>query len=150
MSGDPVPRWYNFERIDHEYEAPMGSRRHGDDNVEDLEGTGIEHAEAIGILPGAKPVASSSMLGDGQRPTIVQDAIDRKAKKLPVYRRQCSADDMWLLVVGSADTGGALMFDDVVERVFTSPYNRTIFLELFEGRCMDLKTTWPATAGTNP
>ena len=84
------------------------------------------------------------MYGSGQRPDIVQDAINSKVGDLPVYR-QCGAGEIWLLVIGSAGTGGALFIDDVDDRVFMSPYDQTIFLELFEGRCMVLNTT-PAVA----
>lgn len=78
--------------------------------------------------------------GEGQRSDIVQEAINSKAGDLPVYR-QCGADEIWLLIVGSAGTGGALFIEDVEDYMFTSPYDRTVFLELFEGRCMVLNTT---------
>ena len=51
-------------------------------------------------------------------------------------------------MVGSAGDGGALLGEDVEDVVFTSPYDKTIFLELFERRCVVLNTTQGST--TNP
>jgi hypothetical protein len=151
MSGAPESRWYNFEWIDHEYDALFGDDDSADaeDDVQDLEGTGVQHADAVGIHPRDEPLVTWSIFGGGQRPSIVQDAIDDKAENLDVYR-QCGADEIWLLVIGSAGTGGALFIDDVDGRVLTSPYDRTIFLELYEGRCMVLNTTPPGTATPAP
>jgi hypothetical protein len=84
-----------------------------------------------------------SLQGDGQHSDIVQRAINDKAQQLATYR-QCGADEIWLLVIGSAGTGGALFVDDVDDRVFTSLYDRTIFLELFERKCVVLNTAPPA------
>lgn len=86
----------------------------------------------------------SSGQGNGQSSDIVQGAIDGKVDRLADYRR-CGADELWLLVVGSAGDGGALFVDDVEDVVFTSPYDKTIFLELFEQRCIVLNTTQGST-----
>jgi hypothetical protein len=59
---------------------------------------------------------------------------------------------MWcrgvLAARGSAGAGGALLVEVVEDIVFTSPYDKTIFLELFEQRCVVLNTTQGST--TNP
>jgi hypothetical protein len=138
MRGAPAQRWHYYEWIDHEHDELTGYVR--DDDVADLEGTGIQHADVVAIYPNDELWVTWSVFGGGQRPSIVQDAIDDKAEYLSDYR-QCGADEIWLLVIGSAGTGGALFVDDVDERIFTSPYNQTVFLELFEGRCVVLKTT---------
>jgi hypothetical protein len=140
MTGKPASRWHVFEWIDHRYEELMGRRRYRQRAVSDLERTGIEHADAIGIHPHDEPLVTWSVHGSGQDSNIVQHAIDSKAADLPAYR-QCGAEEIWLLVVGSVGTGSALFIEDVEDNVFASPYDRTIFLELFEGRCIILNTT---------
>jgi hypothetical protein len=49
-------------------------------------------------------------------------------------------------VVGSAGDGGTLLVDDVEDVVFTSPYDKTLFLELLERRCVVLSTTQGSTS----
>jgi hypothetical protein len=120
MSGETESRRYDFERID-------------------LQGTGVERADAVRIYPRDELLVTWSGLGDGQSSNIVQDAINGKAGDLPDYR-QCGANEIWLLVIGSAGTGGALFIDDVDDVVFTSAYDKTIFLELFKERCTVLNT----------
>lgn len=139
MSAGPEGRWYWFEWIDHEFEQCMGRRRHAESDAQDLQGTGVERAHTVGIHTWDEPSATWSTFGGGQRANIVQDAINSKLADLPAYR-QCGASEIWLLVVGSTGTGGSLFIDDVEDVVFTSPYDQTIFLELFEGRCMVLNT----------
>jgi hypothetical protein len=145
VSSAPESRWYYFEWIDHEFEAAMGHRRHGQDAAEDLTGTGIEYADTVMIYPGKEPTVTWSTFGDGQRAYIVQKAIDDKSAKLPTYRSR-GAGEIWLLVVGSSGTGGALFVSDVEDVVFVSPFDKTLFLEQFEGKCAVLKTTPPAVS----
>ena len=140
MANSPEDRWYNYEWIDHSFEEMMGRRRSGQRDSLDLEGTGVEHADAVGIHPHTEPLATWSVHGGGQQPSIVQEAIDGKVVVLAEYRR-CGADEIWLLVIGSAGTGGALFVEDVEGRQFVSPYDRTIFLELYQARCVKLNTT---------
>lgn len=116
---------------------------HYERDADELEGTGIEYADAVAIHSHEEPMVTWSLLGDGQRSDIVQNAIDDKAQQLATYR-QCGADEIWLLVIGSAGTGGALFVDDVDYLMFTSPFDRTVFLELFEGKCVVLNTAPPA------
>jgi hypothetical protein len=136
-------RWYYFEWIDHEFEEAMSHRRHGRNGAEDLTGTGIEYADTVMIYPGKKPMVTWRTFSDGQRAYIVQDAIDDKSAKLPTYR-SIGAREIWLLVVGSSGTGGALFVSDVEDVPFESPFDKTVFLEQFEGKCAVLKTTPPA------
>ena len=142
MENKPEPRWHNFEWIDHEYEELVGRPRYRQRDTGDLQGTGIEHADAVDVHPWNEPIVTWSAFGGGQRPSIVQDAIDDKATDLSTYR-QCGADEIWLLVIGSSGTGGALLVEEVEDRTFTSPYDRTVFLELYQGRCILLKMSPP-------
>ena len=143
MGASPEERWYHYEWIDHDFEELKGNARAND--VDDLDGTGIEHADVVSIHPRDEPMVTWSIFGGGQPPSIVQSAIDEKVEKLAAYR-QCGGNEIWLLVIGSAGTGGSLFVDDVDDRVFTSPYDKTIFLELFEGKCVVLKTTSPTSS----
>jgi hypothetical protein len=144
---DCEAQWYNYEWVDHSYDEledlvghPVTYGR--DPDVRDLKGTGVKHVEAIGIHPQKEPKVFVSGQGRGQHRRIVQEAIDSKCADLPTYR-QCRADEIWLLVIGSAGTGGSLFVDDVEGVQFTSPYDRTVFLEQFEGRCVYLDTLPP-------
>jgi len=127
-----------YEPLDEEDdESPDGDQSAG---RRELSGTGIQHLDAIGIYPGTEARVTWSGLSNGQHSNIVQEAIDGKADDLSIYR-QCGADEIWLLIIGSTGTGGALFIDDVEDVAFRSAYDKTIFLELFERRCMILDTT---------
>lgn len=147
VGGPAKTRTRHFEWIDHTYEELMGRRRHAEHDALDLRGTGVEHVDAISISPHDELRIMSSGQGNGQSSDIVQNAINSKVDRLADYRR-CGAEELWLLVVGSAGDGGALFVDDVEDLVFTSPYDKTIFLELFEQRCVVLSTT--QSSGLDP
>lgn len=140
VSGPAKTRTCHFEWIDHTYEELMGRRRRSEDDAFDLRGTGVEHVDAISISLHEELRVMSFGQGNGQSSDIVQDAITSKVDRLADYRR-CGADELWLLVVGSPGDGGALFVEDVEDVVFASPYDKTIFLELFERRCVVLNTT---------
>lgn len=74
-----------------------------------------------------------------ESPDLVQSLIDEKSALLPGYARDVA--EHWLLVVGSERTGGSFYVEQVEERPFRSAFARTFFLELFEGKCVELKTT---------
>lgn len=44
----------------------------------------------------------------------------------------------WLLVVGSTTAGGTLDISDA-DGEFTSPFDRTLFVECFEDKCVELR-----------
>ncbi len=136
VAGKLGETWLYYKRTSAEFDEL------GEDEAS-LEGTGVGYVRSVAFLAHEEPLVSWSTSGAGQPPSIVQDAIDDKAEKLVTYQ-QCGADEVWLLVVGSSGTGGALFVDDVEGRTFTSPYDRTLFLELYEGKCVALDTTPPA------
>lgn len=104
----------------------------------DLQGLGIEFCSAVMVRPHADPLATASGMSRGQPSSIIQEAIDEKAKLLPEYRKG-GCEEQWLLVVGSATEGGTLDISDG-EGEFTSSFDRTFFLECFADKCIELKT----------
>jgi hypothetical protein len=46
-------------------------------------------------------------------------------------------DEQWLLIVHSASDSGTLDISDA-EGEFSSPFDRTFFLETFEDKCVEL------------
>ena len=130
---------HKFERFD-EFEGETGwcdSPRDARSHVSDLNGRDVAYASAIGIWPSTKLTVAMGGLGDSQHAGLIQEAINKKAQKLEGYR-QLGGDETWLLVVGSSYTGGALDISDAEENVYTSPFDRTIFLECFGGECVDI------------
>ncbi|MEZ4364491.1 MAG: hypothetical protein R3B48_30220 [Kofleriaceae bacterium] len=106
---------------------------------DDLEETGIEHLVGIRILASEELDVICSTSGIGMPPSIVQDAINKKVPKLEDYRRR-GTDEIWLLVTASVGIGSSLDATEAQGRVFDSPFDKTIFLECFEGRCFVLPT----------
>ncbi len=131
--------WRRFCQIDRSYEKMMGHRRLHQRGLGDLQGTGVRHLDAVSIRRHTKVVAGCTVFGRGRGAEIVQAAIDEKARLLAGYR-DCGADAIWLLVVGSSGIGGALSVAQVKGVTFHSPFDRTLFLELFMRRCIDLET----------
>jgi len=111
------------------------------DDPGSLESRGIDWIECVSIARAEDGEPEVMINGQGNRKdyNLVQSAIDAKAKLLPKYRTDVA--EHWLLVVGSERTGGELFVDEVEDRTFISPFFRTIFLELFERRCVELITT---------
>lgn len=104
----------------------------------DLDGRGVEFCTAVMVRQHHKPLATCTGTSFGQSPSIIQEAIDNKAKKLAAYLKS-DYDEQWLLVVGSTGEGGTLDISDA-EGEFTSPFHRTFFLETFGDACVELKT----------
>lgn len=104
----------------------------------DLDGSGVEFCTAVMVRPHDEPLATASGTSSGQPASIIQDAIDEKAGLLVEYRKS-GYDEQWLLVVGSATDGGTLDISDANGQ-FTSPFDRTFFLERFENKCVELRT----------
>ncbi len=105
-----------------------------------LESVGIHWMRRVSIARSSdsEPEVLITSSGDMESPSLVQDAIACKNELLPDYRTD--VDEQWLLVVGSERTGGSLYTDQVEGLRFVSAFERTIFLELFEGRCIELAT----------
>ncbi|HEU4734683.1 MAG TPA: hypothetical protein VFT22_42625 [Kofleriaceae bacterium] len=139
MSSNSDSTCYDFGWIDRKFERLMGRRLHGEEELLDLQHTGIERVDAISVYPNDDVQVTLFPQGDVQGTDIVQNAINSKIDRLSRYR-QCKAKEVWLLVIGSAGTGGAMLVDVVDENEFVSPYDKTIFLELFEERCVVLNT----------
>ncbi len=107
----------------------------------DLDGRGIDFVTAVMVRPDDVPNVGRSGSSWGQPPSIIQAVIDQKAAKLEDYRG-AGYDEQWLLVVGSVATGGTLDIS-AADGCFTSPYDRTFFLEIFAGECVELTTRTP-------
>ena len=108
----------------------------------DLEDYGIR-CTAVMVRPYKSALVTCSGSGFAQGPAIVQAAIDDKAEHLASYRAS-GDDEQWLLIVGSTGAGSALDTEHV-RGEFVSPFDRTIFLELFARHCIDLRTRPPIT-----
>ena len=110
--------------------------------VQDLRGTGVEFCSSVMVGASDTPFAGCNTTSFGERANVIQDAIDDKSAKLADYRKS-GDNEYWLLVVGSTGPGSSL---DVYEArgEFESPFDRTIFLERFERKCIRLRTRPPA------
>jgi hypothetical protein len=104
----------------------------------DLDGRGIEFCTAVMVCAHDEPLATCAGTSFGQPSSIIQEAIDEKAELLAEYLK-AGYNEQWLLVVGSAGDGGTLDISDA-KGEFRSPFDRTLFLETFEGECVELKT----------
>ena len=138
--------WRRYERFEADITLDDGTLCWRDpqreDGSYDLDGRGIEFATAVMVRPHDTPNVGRSGSGWGQPPSIIQDAIDKKAAKLDDYRA-AGYDEQWLLVVGSAATGGTLDIS-AANGNFSSPYDRTFFLETFADECVQLATRPPS------
>jgi hypothetical protein len=108
-----------------------------DRGADELQGSGVEFCTAVMVRPHSEPLTTVSGTSFGQPASIIQDAIDEKAKLLPEYLKS-GYDVQWLLVVGSTTAGGTLDITDA-EGEFTSQFDRTFFVERFEDKCVELR-----------
>ena len=115
------------------------------DDPGSLESRGIEWISRVSITRSEEeqPIVWIGGPGNMKDHTLVQNAIDDKAELLSTYRTD--VDEHWLLVVGSERTGGSLFVEQVAHVAFASPFARTLFLELFERKCVVLTMTQPST-----
>jgi hypothetical protein len=133
--------WQSWEALDDDIDYGNGMidrdprRARG---FHDLRGRGTSYVTAVRVIRSDEPSCGSATTGTGQSTNVIQQAIDAKAESLPVYR-ETRDDEHWLLVVGSTGTGGSFDIHQA-EGEFNSPFDRTLFLERFEGRCIELTT----------
>lgn len=115
-------------------------RRSSERTYHDIGGRDLRGVVAVTVCPDDAPGVMLSQPGDVHRGALIQAAIDDKADKLDAYRLKCP--EVWLLVVGSSGTGASLDIA-AAEDDFVSPFDRTVFLELYQGRCRALRTRMP-------
>lgn len=104
----------------------------------ELEAVGVVHVDAVRVIRAEGFLVTWSSAGYGGQGHLVQDLIDKKTPKLAEYRTLATADQFWLLLVAGAGAGASIDSSDVEGRTFTSPFDRTVFLDLYEGRCFDV------------
>ena len=132
------------ERLDDNEDLFRSRRRGKARELRDLSDRGMLAVTLVGVYPNAMPsVWLSTPFVWSSRRHLIQAAIDAKARKLAGYRETHA--EVWLLVVGSAPKIGAAGSIDKHdgEGSFSSPYDRTIFLERYEGAARFLKATPP-------
>lgn len=106
-------------------------------DAEDLKRFGLEGLDALRLHMHDAPGAGVNRSSWGEPRRIIQEAIDRKAEKLPQYRQEF--DQVWLLVVGSAGNGGTLDRSDFEWHSYRSPFDRTLGYEAFEKIATELR-----------
>lgn len=100
-----------------------------------LESVGAGWINHVAIYPNEEPVVGWTHSGRGERADVIQARIDSKAAKLPRYRSV--VEEVWLLLVGGAGLGASIDIHEA-QKTFVSPFDRTFFLELYEGKCVEL------------
>lgn len=105
--------------------------------VGDLASRGLQNFSWIQVSPWFEPVVLTLGSGIGAGPDQIQEAIDRKLKKRARYDLE-GLKELWLLVVGSAATGGSRDLYDAKRTAFISPFAQTFFLECSEDKCIRL------------
>jgi hypothetical protein len=132
----------HFEDIDPDDESErffVRSHRRKKNIAGDLSSRGIKYIDWIQISRSDEALVGSGGGGMGYGPSLIQGAIDAKREKYDGYDVS-NADEFWLLVVGSTGSGSALDVRVTENRTFSSPFAKTVFLELFEGKCVALAT----------
>jgi hypothetical protein len=127
-----------FEWLDDSDEStdfPVELRRKPDPNVLELAGRGIEYLTYVVVRTAREPKVYMNGGAGAQPASIVEAAIEKKRSKIVGYRRAAIADEYWLLVVGSSWPGGALDMGRVNGGRYSSPFDKTIFLELHDDEC---------------
>lgn len=119
------------------------SRHYYDEH--ELERAGVGWINHVTIYENEEAVVGWTHSSRGQRSGVIQAAIDAKATKLLTYRSVVS--EVWLLLVGGGGIGAAIDIHEA-EDSFVSPFDRTFFLELYEGKCVELETVPPPTRPT--
>ncbi|MBV8757097.1 MAG: hypothetical protein JO257_07480 [Deltaproteobacteria bacterium] len=131
-----------YEDVDEGDSSPLRTKtRHRRQYAGDLKSHGIHHIDWVLIARSDEPLVTTGGGAMGGGAHVLQQAIDDKREKYARYVVD-NADECWLLVVGSA--GSTPLDVSVTEhRTFESPFARTMFLELFEDKCVELRTTVP-------
>jgi hypothetical protein len=115
---------------------PIGNALHysGELSSRDIEGF-----KWIVVNPWHEPIVLTGTYGETPAPALIQAAIDKKAARRPRYDVS-NADAFWLLVVGSIGSPVAIPMNVAEQHSFTSPFDRTSFLDCWEQKCTWLKT----------
>jgi hypothetical protein len=82
----------------------------------------------LAATPAANTSVAFACSGEPLGSDLIQLAIDQKAPKLGAYQA-LGASEYWLLVVGGATLSGFVTVEDARSRTFTSPFDRTVFLD---------------------
>jgi hypothetical protein len=110
----------------------------------DLEGRDVNAFSSVKVLPSDETVAACHGTAFwSSHASLIQEAIFAKADDLDEYRK-AGDDEQWLLVVGSSGGIGTALAITDAEGEFVSPYDQTIFLELYSGKAVRLKTRPPS------
>jgi hypothetical protein len=110
-------------------------------DLPDLEARGIEFAFQVQVLRYNGRLATWSTRGRGQRRHLIQEAITAKADKLPAYRAAAPAGaEVWLMAVAGSGGHGSAVDAFEAEGTFVSPFDTTVFVEMYEGKCVVLAT----------
>jgi hypothetical protein len=100
---------------------------------------GLVAVAAVGVSPSSSPFVMRSLSGGVYGRNLLQATSDEKADKIDLYRR--NHNEVWLLVVGS-EYGGPLDIA-VADDEFVSPFEKTLLLELYQGRAAIPRTRPP-------
>lgn len=119
--------------------TPVRPLRRGIDDPRRLPMLGIDLVDTVMIRPHAETNVAVKGSAQPWGAGLIQKVIDDKNRKLATYRKT-GDEEYWLLVVGSV--GRASNFDvSVTEGVtFESDFDRTLFLELWQEKCVRLTT----------
>jgi hypothetical protein len=100
---------------------------------------GIDQFQFLMTEPAPTPSVWLAVRALPQGAALVQRAIAKKTAKLTSYKEK-EADEYWLLVVGGETISGFVTWGDVQGHVFTSPFDRTLFLDHKDNVCIELHT----------
>lgn len=140
MTAGTANEWRRYLHLDESEPEPWEVREPPNRGEVNLEGRGVVHTDVVTLKAHPELVVGCNRTG-GLRPVgIVQVAIDAKNEKIARYR-SFAADEVWLLVVASADPGSAMGISQLDGQTFVSAFDRTLFLEAFEGKARRLQTT---------
>ncbi len=105
---------------------------------DDLRRFNLEGMDRMRLHLHDAPGAGVNRSSWGEPRSIIQEAIDRKAEKLPQYRSAFA--EVWLLVVGSGGNGGTLDRSDFEWHTYSSPFDRTFGYEALDRIAVEIKT----------
>ena len=126
------PRWRRFAQNPLSLDGPgvVDDRR-------PLSQLKLDLLERLMARPARQPLVTFGGVGLELEDTLAQSRIDAKNQKLRAYRKT-HADEYWLLIVASDGLGGYLDFTGLEGYSFRSDFARTLILESFTKRCVDI------------